>query len=149
MRYAPERQTVHQQTISEMHQNNIHQQPAPRVQQNQAVHQHYAPQNQPSPHPSSAFRGQDNQKIKSLPKKEEQKCQCCEKREKTILEKFLPENIYNPKTKKLFGILSPEELLLASLILLFADSDKDDSNLLCLALLYLLFADKFDLSAFF
>ena len=67
------------------------------------------------------------------------------KKEKNILEKFLPENIYNPKTKKLFGILTSEELLLVALIFIVLSSDKEDSNLMCLALLYLLFADKFDL----
>ncbi len=128
MRYAPERQNSKQ--------NYMYQQPMPRVHQNNTVHQ------QPSPHQSSAS------KTSMPPEREEKRCGCCEKREKNILEKFLPENIYNPKTKKLFGILSPEELLLVALIFLFADSDRDDSNLLCLALLYLLFADKFDLSAF-
>ncbi len=132
MRYAPDSQTIKQ--------------PAPRVYQNH-MHQHQQPapgvqHNKPPVHQSSAS------KTGTPPKREEKKCPCCEKREKNLLEKFLPENIYNPKTKKLFGILSPEELLLASLIFLFADSERDDSNLLCLALLYLLFADKFDLSAF-
>lgn len=125
MRYAPERQTTHQ--------NHIHQQPMPRVHQSQ-------PEKKPSHHQDTA--------PKTPPKREEKNSSCCEKREKNILEKFLPENIYNPKTKKLFGLLSPEELLLVALIFLFADSERDDSNLLCLALLYLLFADKFDLSAF-
>lgn len=135
MRYAPERQTTHQ--------SYMHQQPMPRVHQNNSVQTH---QNQPERKPSS-HQGSEP-KISTPPKREEQRCQCCEKREKNILEKFLPENIYNPKTKKLFGLLSPEELLLVALIFLFADSERDDSNLLCLALLYLLFADKFDLSAF-
>ncbi len=139
MRYPPERQTVHQNSAPQMHQQpapRVHQQPAPRMHQNQALHQHPAKERQPV------------QKNHTSPKDKDKVCPCCEKREKNILEKLLPENIYNPKTKKLFGILSPEELLLASLIFLFADSDREDSNLLCLALLYLLFADKFDLSAF-
>lgn len=131
MRYAPESQTI-TQPAPRVHQNHMHQQPMPRVHQQ---------------NPSSNNRVQQN-KTAVPPKKEERPCPCCEKREKNLLEKFLPENIYNPRTKKLFGILSPEELLLASLIFLFADSERDDSNLLCLALLYLLFADKFDLSAF-
>ena len=127
MRYQP-----NGQPMPGMQQNQMHQQPAPRVYQNQ-------PERNNAPHHSSA------PKNTNPPKKEDQKCGCCEKKEKNILEKFLPENIYNPKTKKLFGILTSEELLLVALIFIVLSSDKEDSNLMCLALLYLLFADKFDL----
>lgn len=66
-----------------------------------------------------------------------------------ILERFLPGAIYNHENKKLFGILSAEDLLLIALIFLFADSGDDDSGLICLALLYVLLSDYIDLTDYF
>ena len=66
-----------------------------------------------------------------------------------LLENFLPKSIYNFETKKIFGILSSEDLLLIALIFLFADSGDEDSNLICLALIYVLLSDYIDLSDYF
>lgn len=63
-----------------------------------------------------------------------------------LLEKFLPPAIYNPKTKKIFGMLTAEDLLIAALVLIFLESDEEESGLLVLALLYLLISEKVDLS---
>lgn len=65
------------------------------------------------------------------------------------MEKFLPQEIYNPKTKKIFGILSAEDLLIIALIFLFSESEEEESRLLVLALIYILISDKFDLSDIF
>lgn len=66
-----------------------------------------------------------------------------------LLERFLPLGIYNPETKKLFGILSAEDLLLVALIFLISDSEDEESKILILALLYLLISDRIDLSDIF
>ncbi len=60
------------------------------------------------------------------------------------LEKLVPENLYNPRTKKLFGVLNAEDLLLFALIFIFADSDNEESSLMCLAILYILVSDYID-----
>ena len=66
-----------------------------------------------------------------------------------LIESFLPEALYNAESKKLFGILSAEDLLLIALIFIFADSGDEDGNLICLALLYVLLSDYIDLSDYF
>jgi len=66
-----------------------------------------------------------------------------------LLEGFLPGAVYNPENKKIFGVLSAEDLLLVALIFLFADSSDEDGNLMCLALLYVLLSDYIDLSDYF
>lgn len=77
-----------------------------------------------------------------------------EQRKKTkgimgLLDSFLPSALYNRENKKIFGILSAEDLLLLALILVFADSGEDDTNLICLALIYVLISDYIDLSDYF
>lgn len=52
--------------------------------------------------------------------------------------KFIPPGIYNRETKKIFGILTAEDLLLAALILMLADSDDNDDTALLIALVYIL-----------
>lgn len=66
-----------------------------------------------------------------------------------LLEGFLPKTVYNSENKKIFGILSSEDLLLIALIFIFADSSDEDTNLICLALLYVLLSDYIDLSDYF
>ena len=66
-----------------------------------------------------------------------------------ILENFLPGAVYNKDSKKIFGLISAEDLLLIALIFLFADSAEEDGNLICLALLYVLLSDYIDLSDYF
>lgn len=51
--------------------------------------------------------------------------------------KFIPPGVYNRETKKLFGFLSAEDLLLAALIIMLADSDDNDDTALLIALLYI------------
>lgn len=63
-----------------------------------------------------------------------------------LIRGLLPPTVYNSKTKKLFGILSAEDLLIAALIFLFLDSEEEGDPLLIIVLIYLLFSDRFDLS---
>lgn len=58
--------------------------------------------------------------------------------------KFLPKEIYNPKTHKFFGKLSGEDILIIGLILMILDSGCDEDLLLALALLYILLSDWID-----
>lgn len=58
---------------------------------------------------------------------------------------LLPPSLYNPRTKKILGFLSAEDLLLAALIFLMLDSDKDDDSIMVYVLLYLLLSDYIDL----
>lgn len=52
--------------------------------------------------------------------------------------KLVPPFLYNRDTKKLFGILSAEDLLLIAFIIMLADSDDNDDTALLVALLYIL-----------
>ena len=56
--------------------------------------------------------------------------------------------LFNVIQKKNLGILSAEDLLLVALIFLFLDSDNEDSNLMVLALAFVLLSDYIDLSQF-
>ncbi len=53
---------------------------------------------------------------------------------------MLPNELYNRNTKKILGLVTAEDLLLISLILLVADSGENDNKALVLALLYILAA---------
>ncbi len=65
-----------------------------------------------------------------------------------ILNRILPASVYNPETKKIFGFLSAEDLLLVALIFLFMDNDDEDNTLMVLALIFVLVSDYIDLSDF-
>lgn len=56
---------------------------------------------------------------------------------------LLPPSLYNPKTKKLFGFLDAEDLLLVALIFLFLEREDEDETVI-LALLYILLSDYID-----
>lgn len=51
---------------------------------------------------------------------------------------FIPPGVYNRETKKLFGFITAEDLLLAALILMLADSDDNEDTALLIALVYIL-----------
>lgn len=64
---------------------------------------------------------------------------------------LVPPSLYNRETKKLFGILSAEDLLILALIFILVgndaddDSDTNDDTLLIFALIYLLISDYTEL----
>ena len=62
-----------------------------------------------------------------------------------LLHGILPSSVYNPHSKKIFGIFSAEDLLLVALIFLCAESDEEDNTMMILALLYILVSDYIEL----
>lgn len=63
-----------------------------------------------------------------------------------VIHSLIPTSVYNPKTKKLFGVLSSEDLLIIALIFLFLENDEEDNSMTVLALIYILLSDYVDLS---
>ena len=66
----------------------------------------------------------------------------------TFLKGILPTSVYDPKSKKILGILSAEDLLLVALIFLFLEKDDGDNTIMVLALIYVLISDYIDLPDF-
>ncbi len=62
---------------------------------------------------------------------------------------FLPREVYNPESRKFFGKISAEDILLMGLILLILDRDCTEDFALVLALLYILFSDFLDFGNIF
>ena len=62
-----------------------------------------------------------------------------------ILNSIIPSSVYNPETKKVFGILTAEDLLIVALIFLFSENSEDCDPLLIPALIYILLSDYIDL----
>ena len=62
-----------------------------------------------------------------------------------FLQGLLPSSIYDFQSKKLFGILSAEDLLLIALIFLFLEKEEGDNTLMILALGYILLSDYIEL----
>lgn len=67
-----------------------------------------------------------------------------EKAENPIL-RLLPPAVYNAETKKVLGMFSPEDLLLAALIFLLLDSKEKEDSILIYLLVYVLISDYIDL----
>lgn len=65
-----------------------------------------------------------------------------------FLKGFLPSSLYDSSSKKLFGFLAAEDLLLVALIFLLLDRDGEDNLLLIIALGYILISDYIDLPEF-
>lgn len=66
----------------------------------------------------------------------------------SIFQNILPPTVYNPNTKKIFGVFSAEDLLLVALIFLFLDNDEEDNTIMIIALIFVLISDYIDLSDF-
>lgn len=62
-----------------------------------------------------------------------------------LLHGILPGSVYNPDSKKIFGMFSAEDLLLVALIFLCAESDEEDNSMMILALFYILLSDYIEL----
>ena len=65
-----------------------------------------------------------------------------------FLKNLLPDGFYNKSTKKFFGIISAEDLLLLALVFLCMEKEDEENSALVLALLFVLLSDYIDLSAF-
>lgn len=62
-----------------------------------------------------------------------------------MFDAFVPKSIYNTDTKKVFGFLTAEDLLIVALIFLFAENTENRDPLLIPALIYILLSDYIDL----
>ncbi len=60
---------------------------------------------------------------------------------KNPISQWIPSAVYNAETKKIFGMFSAEDLLLAALIFLLLDSQEKEDSLLVYLLLYILISD--------
>lgn len=58
---------------------------------------------------------------------------------------LVPTSVYNPETKKVLGMFTAEDLLLAGLIFLLLENEENDDPMLVYALLYILISDYIDL----
>ncbi|MBE5039978.1 hypothetical protein [Ructibacterium gallinarum] len=58
---------------------------------------------------------------------------------------LIPSSVYDPKTKKVLGFFSAEDMLLVALILLLMEQEDSENNMLIYALLYVLLSDYIDL----
>ena len=58
---------------------------------------------------------------------------------------LVPTSVYNPETKKVLGMFSAEDLLLAGLIFLLLENEENNDPMLVYALLYILLSDYIDL----
>lgn len=58
---------------------------------------------------------------------------------------LIPTSVYNPETKKVLGMFSAEDLLLAGLIFLLLENEENDDPMLVYALFYILISDYIDL----
>lgn len=65
-----------------------------------------------------------------------------------FFDNILPKGLYDPKTKKVMGFFTAEDLLLVALIFIFLDSEEEGNPLMALALLYVLLGDYFDFGDF-
>ncbi len=79
---------------------------------------------------------------KPTPEEKETKC-----KKEHPLTKFIPQSVYDPKSGKVLGFLSAEDLLLVALILLMLDTDEaeGENSMLVYALIYILIAEYIDL----
>ena len=66
----------------------------------------------------------------------------------SFFENIIPKGLYDPKTKKVLGFFTAEDLLLVALIFIFMDSEDEGNPLMALALLYVLLGDYLDLGDF-
>ena len=64
-----------------------------------------------------------------------------EKKSQNPILGWIPSALYNPETKKVLGMFSPEDLLLVGLIFLLLENDEKQDDMLIYALLYILISD--------
>ena len=118
------------------------------------MYRRYEPQRKSSPPPQNIrHNGQHNN---SPPQDARQKAQAAAQRPKPKenkekkehpLTKFIPQSVYDPKSGKILGFLSAEDLLLVALILLMIDAEDNDADnsMLVYALIYILISEHIDL----
>ncbi len=102
--------------------------------------------------PAKNFNEQKNHNHSQQKKEENRHCNSGSRKKNgkgmNFFENILPKGIYDPKTKKVMGFFTAEDLLLVALIFIFLDSDEEGNPLMALALLYVLLGDYFDFGDF-
>ena len=88
---------------------------------------------------------QRREESKNLPKPQDHQESHSQKKKSNPVLSLLPTSVYNPETKKILGIFSAEDLLLAALIFLLLDSDDTEDTVLVYLLLYVLISEYIDL----
>ncbi len=94
----------------------------------------FQPEQGPKPPPKS------NPLTQKTPEKTPEKKQSPKSRKNPILG-MIPPALYNPETKKVLGVLSAEDLLLAGLIFLLLENEELEDPMILYALLYILISD--------
>ncbi len=106
----------------------------------------HSPQNTKPNHPKNnpQSMGQKKQSQNHNPKSEPSQNKADKEHPLT---KFIPQSVYDPKSGKILGFLSAEDLLIIALILLMIDSDdgETDNSMLVYALIYILLSEHMDL----
>ncbi len=116
--------------------NNMRQ---PRPNQPQAMSQHInRPMQKPVPKPVPPLQPEPEppKEIKKEPQKKG-------------LFSLIPDSIFCRETGKFLKFLDADDLLLIVLCLILLQSDEEDDKLLILALAFIFFSDKIDLSKYF
>ena len=103
----------------------------------------YRQQGRPAQYRGSAYRRPSPSSVPVREHHENRKDRHRGKSPRSMLFGLLPPSLYNPKTKKLFGFLDAEDLLLVALIFLFLEREDEDETVI-LALLYILLSDYID-----
>lgn len=73
------------------------------------------------------------------------RCENNKKQTRNFVAGLIPPALYNPESKKVLGIFSAEDLLLAALIIILLDNDSNEDPMLIYALIYILISDYVDL----
>lgn len=102
--------------------------------------------------PAKHFDERKNQNHNQQKKEESKRCNSASRKKNgksmNFFENIIPKGLYDPKTKKVMGFFTAEDLLLVALIFIFLDSDEEGNPLMALALLYVLLGDYFDFGDF-
>lgn len=94
----------------------------------------FQPEQGPKPPPKP------NPPVQKLPEKKQPP-----KSRKNPILGMIPPALYNPETKKVLGVLSAEDLLLAGLIFLLLENEELEDPMILYALLYILISDYIEL----
>ncbi len=105
---------------------------------------------QPRPNQPQAMPQHINRPMhKPVPKPEPQKEEIKKEPHKKGLFSLIPDSIFCRETGKFLKFLDADDLLLIVLCLILLQSDEEDDKLLILALAFIFFSDKIDLSKYF
>lgn len=106
------------------------------------------PKPQPPPRPAEAQQKPMQERQRPRPQSKPQPILPKQEEKKPATHPILgwiPSSVYNPSTKKVLGMFTAEDLLLAGLIFLLLENEDNQDPMLVYALLYILISDYIDL----